>query len=217
MLMDFLPSLPVFAAFSLAAFVLMVTPGPDMTLQIAKTLAHGRSIGFCAVLGASVGLLIHTVFAAVGLSALLATSATAFEAVKIAGALYLLWLAIDAIRNGSALNVDQSSITGDVKPGAIFAQAFLINLLNPKVILFFVTFLPQFVDASDPHAGGKLFVLGVWQILIGLPVAGAIVWSAGAISAALKRRPRIMRAIDYIFAALFGGFALKLLSARALS
>jgi threonine/homoserine/homoserine lactone efflux protein len=211
---EILPTAPVFAAFTLAAFVLIVTPGPDMTLQLSKTLAHGRAAGVATVLGSSAGMLIHTLAAALGVSALLATSPAAFQALQIVGALYLLWLALDAIRNGSALSVEAGT-GGDIRLARLFGQAFLINLLNPKVVLFFVTFLPQFVDAGDPHAGAKLVLFGLWQIALGVPLLLAMVWSAGAISAALKRRPKVLRAMDYAFATLFGGFALKLLAARA--
>ena len=213
-LIEVLPSAPVFLAFTVAALVLIVTPGPDMTLQLSKTLAHGRAAGVATVLGSSLGMLVHTLAAALGVSALLAASPAAFQGLQILGALYLLWLAIDAIRNGSALSVEAGT-GGDTPLARLFGQALLINLLNPKVVLFFVTFLPQFVDASDPHAGARLVLFGLWQITLGVPLLLAMVWSAGAISAALKRRPRVLRAMDYVFATLFGGFALKLLTARA--
>ncbi len=216
MSLDWLPALPVLLGFTAAAIVLIVTPGPDMTLFLSKTLAQGRAAGAAAVLGASAGLFIHTLLAAFGLSALLLASATAFEILKIVGALYLLYLAVDAIRNGSALSIEAG--TGPKEsPARVGAQAFLVNLLNPKVILFFVTFLPQFVAADDPNAPTHLVVLGLWQIVIGLPICLAMVWTAGSISAALKRRPRVLRAMDYAFAGLFGAFALKLLAARAVN
>lgn len=209
-----LPSLATLIAFTLAGVILVVTPGPDMTLFLSRTLAQGRAAGVASTLGASTGILVHTTFAALGLSALLVTSATAFEFLKIVGALYLLWLAVDAIRNGSALNADASRVpVEDLR--IIYAKGVMINLLNPKVVLFFVTFLPQFVDAGDPHATAKLFFLGLYFNLLAIPMSLAMVWGAASIASALKRRPRVMRAMDYAFAGLFGTFALKLLGTRA--
>ena len=136
---------------SLPASILAATPGADMALFLSRTLAGGRAQGFAAQAGASVGLVVHTFAAALGLSALLAASAQAYEAVKIAGALYLLWLAFRAIRHGSALKLKADAPARGGLRGA-FTNGLLINLTNPKIVLFFVTFLPQFISASDPHA-----------------------------------------------------------------
>src|SRR5215213_1150288 len=103
--MTFLPDLAVLLAYSLACFVLFITPGPDMSLFLAKTVAGGRRAGMASMIGAMTGCCVHTLLAALGLSALLAASATAFTVLKVVGALYLLWLAVDAVRNGSALNL----------------------------------------------------------------------------------------------------------------
>ena len=100
--MNFLPEISVLIAYSLAVMTLAVTPGPDMTLFIGKTISQGRLAGFVAFLGASTGLLFHTFSVAIGLSALLAASASAFFALKVVGCLYLLWLAYDAVRKGSS-------------------------------------------------------------------------------------------------------------------
>src|ERR671938_1539233 len=107
--MAFLPDAAVLLAYSLACFVLFITPGPDMSLFLAKTLTGGRRAGLAAMLGAQAGCCVHTLLAALGLSALLAASATAFTVLKTVGALYLLWLAIDAVRHGSALNLREGA------------------------------------------------------------------------------------------------------------
>src|ERR687892_2728348 len=103
--MTFVPDSDVLLAYTLACFVLFITPGPDMSLFLAKTVAGGRRAGMAAMLGAMAGCCVHTLLAALGLSALLAASATAFTILKVVGALYLLWLAVDAVRHGSALNL----------------------------------------------------------------------------------------------------------------
>jgi threonine/homoserine/homoserine lactone efflux protein len=214
MLAELIPAPATLLTFTVACIILVITPGPDMTLFLSRTLTQGRAAGVASTLGASTGILVHTSFAAFGLSALLVTSATAFEVLKIVGALYLLWLAVDAIRNGSALNARAGSVPKEAL-ARIFAKGILINLLNPKVVLFFVTFLPQFVDAADPNAAGKLLFLGLYFNILSVPITLAMVWGAGGLSTALKARPRLLRALDYGFAGLFGGFALKLMFTRA--
>jgi threonine/homoserine/homoserine lactone efflux protein len=131
----------------------------------------------------------------------------------VVGALYLLWLAVDAVRNGSALNVKEGS-----RPPASFRRTFLlgigVNLTNPKIVLFFVTFLPQFVAASDPHASAKLVFLGLYFIAFSLPLAVLLIFAAEKVVRALKNSPRIMRGLDFAFAGLFGAFALKILATQ---
>jgi threonine/homoserine/homoserine lactone efflux protein len=213
--MTFLPDLPALLAFTLAAFVLTITPGPDMTLFLGRTLSHGRAAGFAAYAGACTGSLVHTTLAALGLSALLAASPEAFLALKVAGALYLIWLAIGAIRHGSSFSVERTGSARPVPLSAHWLTGVGINLLNPKIILFFVTFLPQFVAPGDPHAVAKLFFFGVFFIVVATPITIALILAADTIAATLKRRPRIMRAIDYVFATVFSAFAVHILTTRA--
>ena len=209
----FLPTLPVLLAYSAAVFFIAITPGPDMALFISRTVAGGRRAGFAAMLGASAGLIMHALLAAFGLSALLAASATAFTAVKIAGAVYLLWLAIGAVRHGSSFHVQEA--TQEQRP---FSRDFVvglgINLTNPKVVMFFVTFLPQFVEAGDAEASARLLFLGLWFLMIGMPVSGAIIIMAGRFTAFMQSSPRVMRSFDYGFAALMTAFAARLMFTR---
>lgn len=212
--MDFIPEPAVLLAYSVACLVLFATPGPDMSLFLAKTISGGRRAGIAAMLGALAGCCVHTLLAALGVSALLAASATAFAILKIVGALYLLWLAIDAVRRGSALNVAGQDAR-QRSFGATFLLGVGVNLANPKVVLFFVTFLPQFVSAGDPDAAAKLVFLGLYFVAISLPLAIALILAADRVIGALKGRPRLMRGLDYAFAGLFGAFALKILATRA--
>ena len=209
--MTFLPDATVLVAYSVACFVLFITPGPDMSLFLAKTVSGGRKAGIAAMLGAQAGCCVHTMLAALGLSALLAASATAFLVLKVVGGLYLLWLAIDAIRHGSALNVRREAGT-EVSVWRTFVLGVGVNLTNPKVVLFFVTFLPQFVSAGDPYAAQKLVFFGLYFVLFNLPLCALMVLGADRVLALLKRRPRVMRAIDYVFAGIFGAFAVKILA-----
>jgi threonine/homoserine/homoserine lactone efflux protein len=205
----FFPSPSLAAGYLLACVLLAATPGADMALFLSRTLAGGRGQGFAAQAGANAGLVVHTFAAALGLSALLAASATAYQAVKIAGALYLLWLAYGAIRRGTALKLAGERGGGGGLSGA-FLNGLLINLTNPKIVLFFVTFLPQFIDARDPHASAKLFVLGFGFIAITTVVNAVVILVAGRFVAAAKANPRALRLFDYGFAALMSAFALRL-------
>ncbi len=215
--MSFLPDAATLAAFTLAALVLTVTPGPDMTLYLGRTFAAGRRAGLAAYAGASTGSLVHTALAALGLSALLAASPTAFLVLKVAGAAYLLWLAIQAIRHGSALPASEATGVRRERPPLLreWAKGLSINLLNPKIVLFFVAFLPSFVSVNDPHAGGKLFFLGLYFVVFAAPLNVAFILLADRLSLALRRRPAIVRAIDWLFAGVFSVFAAKILLARA--
>jgi threonine/homoserine/homoserine lactone efflux protein len=212
--MTWLPDWPVLLAYTAACFILFITPGPDMSLFLAKTIAGGRRAGLAAMLGTMAGCLVHTALAAVGLSALLAASATAFTLLKIVGALYLLWLAFDAVRHGSALSL-RPERAGEHPFGRTFLLGALVNLTNPKIVLFFVTFLPQFVDAGDPAAGGKLLFLGLYFVAFSTPLAALMVLGADRVIGLLRQRPRLMRAIDLTFAGLFGAFAIRILATES--
>jgi len=207
--MEFLPDLTTFVTFTIAVWVLAITPGPDMTASIARSLSDGKAGGMMVVLGTSTGLIIHTLLVALGISALIIASPTAFTLLKTGGAAYLVWLAIQAIRHGSSLSVKRAD--GPVKSRlANYLTGFWVNLLNPKVILFFMTFLPQFVTATDPHVTGKLIFLGFWAILMGMPFNILIVIVAERLSGWLQNNRRVLRGIDYTFAGVFSLFAFKI-------
>ena len=213
MLSSFVPDLPVLAAFLVASVILGVTPGPDMTYFLSRTVAQSRAAGFAALGGVSVGLVVHSVLVAAGLSVLLAASATAFTILKIVGALYLAWLAVDAIRHGSALALETGGRREPLR--AVFLKGMGINLLNPKVIMFFVTFLPQFVAAADPHASGKLLFLGLIFMAVNVPVCGALILAADRIALLLKRSSLATRLVDWAFAGVLGAFAVRLAFTQA--
>lgn len=212
--MTFLPDAATMLAYSATCLVLFVTPGPDMSFMLAKTVAGGRMAGFASILGAASGCIVHSLLAALGVSALIAASPSAFLALKMVGAAYLLWLAVDALRNGSALNVEAA---GQGRT-AFWPTAFMglsINLANPKIILFFVTFLPQFIAADDPAASAKLFFLGAYFVAFCLPLSVLMVLGAERVITHLQAHPRAMRAIDWLFAGVFGAFAAKILVTQA--
>jgi len=208
--MEFVPAPAIFIQFAIATFVIALTPGPDMTLFVGRALAEGKAAGLACMAGAMSGIVIHTTLVALGLSALIVASPNAFLALKVAGAGYLVWLAFQAIVNGSAF----SPKTDRRRPRSLFqnwATGIGINLLNPKIILFFMTFLPQFVSASDPHAPGKLFFLGLSFIPLSLPITVPMVIAADRFAALLKSSPRVTRIIDWLFAGVFSAFAARIL------
>lgn len=211
--MSFVPNFTVMLGFTAACILLAITPGPDMTLFLSRTVSGGRGMGLAALLGASAGLVVQSLLAAFGISALLAASVTAFTILKVVGVGYLLFLAYQAIRDGSALALTQASGNQST-----YTKTFLtgvgINLTNPKVVLFFLTFLPQFVDAHDPQGGGKLLFLGLYFLVLGT-AANLLIWAlASRFIGAIRSNPKALRFFDYGFAALMSAFALKLLTAQ---
>jgi threonine/homoserine/homoserine lactone efflux protein len=209
----FFPSPSLAAGYLLACVLLAATPGADMAVFLSRSLSGGRRQGFAAQAGANAGLLVHSIAAALGLSALLAASAEAYQAVKIAGALYLMWLAIAALRRGAALKLGAEG-GGSGLRGA-FLTGLLVNLTNPKIVLFFVTFVPQFIDACDPHAGAKLFLLGFGFIAITTIVNAVVILLAARFVAGAKKNPLALRLFDYAFAALMSAFAARLFWSEA--
>ncbi|MBS9722304.1 LysE family translocator [Tianweitania sp. BSSL-BM11] len=212
--MTFLPDLSTFLQFAIATLVISITPGPDMTLFVGRAISEGRAAGFACMFGAMCGIVVHTSLVALGLSALIVASPQAFLALKVAGAGYLVFLAFQALHKGSAFSPDMVKR----RPRSLlknWATGIGINLLNPKIILFFMTFLPQFVSASDPHAPGKLFFLGLMFIPLSLPVVVPMVIAADRFAVLLKKSPRVTRIVDYLFAGIFSAFALKILTAQA--
>ncbi|MBX5044009.1 LysE family translocator [Rhizobium lentis] len=212
--MDFVPSLPTLLAFAAATLLLAATPGPDMTLSISRALAQGKKSALFVVVGTSLGIVVHTMLVAFGISALITASPTAFLMLKTGGAAYLFWLAVQAIRFGSKLTVakvesQKGSALSNISSG------FWVNLLNPKVIIFFMTFLPQFVSAGDPAVTEKLLFLGLCFILIGMPVNASVIFAADWLAGWLQNNKKVLRGMDYTFAGVFSIFAAKILLTQA--
>lgn len=213
-LADRLPDLATIGAYGVAVVLLVFTPGPDMALFLGRTLASGRAAGLAALAGTTAGLYVHTAFAALGLSALLAASPLAFAALKWAGAAYLVVLAVQALRHGSAFQLRRGA-PETVSLGRAFLTGLGVNILNPKIVLFFVTFLPQFVDPADPHAAAKMAVLGGLYGVLGAPICVGLILAAERVAGAFARSARLRRGLDFATAGLFGAFAVKLALWRA--
>ena len=159
-------SLGLFAA---TVFVVNATPGVDLMLTLTRTLRYGVAGGIAAALGVTVGCVVHALAAALGLAALLAASSAAFALVKWAGAAYLLWLAWGMLRSSFATDGAVLAVAPTERPGraVLFRQGLLTNLLNPKVALFFLALLPQFIAADAPDKPLAFLFLGAWFVLQG--------------------------------------------------
>lgn len=208
--MSFVPDSTVLIPFTIATMILAITPGPDMTLFVGRALTQGRAAGFAAMAGTFCGITVHAFLVAAGISALIVASPKAFLVLKLFGAGYLVFLAWQAIVKGSAF----SPGGGPVRRQSLLRNWLAgvgVNLSNPKIILFYMTFLPQFVSASDPQAPAKLFFLGVLFIAVSIPITAPMVLAADTFSMLLKRNPTVTRAIDWLFAGVFSAFAVRIL------
>ncbi|EJF76520.1 LysE family translocator [Bartonella birtlesii] len=208
--MSFFPEWPILIQFSVASLILALIPGPDMMLSIGRTITQSKKAGIMCALGSATGFAIQVTGVALGLSALIFASPRAFVFLKIAGAFYLLWFAIQALRKHSTLSIEQEPSKYKSSKRNYLA-GIGINLLNPKVILFNVTFLPQFINANDPMATQKLLILGFSYIPISLPITISTVFMAHKLFKSLNQNPLYMRFFNWFIAGAFTSFALHLL------
>jgi threonine/homoserine/homoserine lactone efflux protein len=185
-----LPDWSGLGLFVVAALVLLITPGPAVLYIVTRSIDQGRRAGLVSMLGVHVGTLVHVAAAAVGLSAVLVASATAFTAVKWLGAAYLVYLGVRRILD--------RTVTGSVASGRprrlrrAFLDGVVVNTLNPKTALFFLAFLPQFVDLSRGHPGAQILGLGLLFVLLGTLTDGAYALGAGTAARWLRGRPRFL-------------------------
>ena len=171
--------------FSLASLALLIAPGPVVLFTVARSIQQGRPGGFASTLGVSLGDLAHVMMATVGLSALLLTSALAFTVVKFAGAAYLIYLGLKALTTRERQANAQEPIPTSLR--LIFSQGFMVGLLNVKTALFFVAFLPQFVDPSAASAAAQILLLGSLFVLLGMTTNVVYVMLASSLSRPLKQ------------------------------
>ncbi|MDX3232220.1 LysE family translocator [Streptomyces sp. ME19-01-6] len=209
--------LSLIAAFVAAAFLLSVAPGPDMLFIVANATAGGRRAGLVAALGMSTGLAVHTLAAALGLSALFRAAPEALEVVRLAGAVFLIYLAVTSWRAGrdtpGGVDQDPEPATAPRRPlRKLYLMATLTNVANPKVILFYLAFLPQFLTVGDGAwpVWLQLLTLGGLFIMVGLPVDSTVGLAAGSLADKLLRRPSFRRRLERASAVVFGGLAVRL-------
>jgi RhtB (resistance to homoserine/threonine) family protein len=199
--------------FIVTAFVLYATPGVDMLFTLSRTLQHGWRTGMAAALGITAGCVVHTLAAALGLATLLATSALAFTAIKWLGAAYLLWLAWGMLRASVHDSAPSIEVSARVAATRVFAQGFLTNVLNPKVALFFLALLPQFISVEAPDKTVSFLFLGAVFVAGGAVFLFALVVLAHRMRAfgATRITRRVLNAIG---GALFAAVAVRLVQAE---
>ncbi|MEY2550723.1 MAG: hypothetical protein QOG12_867 [Verrucomicrobiota bacterium] len=198
-----------FSLFITTGILLNLTPGPDTLYILGRSIAHGRRAGVASALGISVGSIFHTGAAALGLSAVLATSAWAFTFVKLAGAAYLLFLGIRALLEKQ----HELSMPAHFKrrgAAAAFRQGIVTNILNPKVALFFLAFLPQFIDGNAPSKTIAFLVLGLTFVMTGTAWCLVLAWFSSAFSARLRERPAATAWLNRAVGSLFIFLGLRL-------
>lgn len=203
----------LYAAFLAAAFILCVTPGPDMMFIVAVGGRGGPTTGVMAALGVACAMLVHAVAAALGLSALFLTLPALYHVLRWVGAAYLLFLAVKAFRDRSVPGEEEGDGEAAPMKRRAFWRGAVTNLLNPKVILFNVSFLPQFVNPGLGHVAGQLLVLGVTIVVMGFAVDGSIGLLSGRLSAVLRRSRRVARGLNVFSGTVFAGLAVRLAAA----
>jgi threonine/homoserine/homoserine lactone efflux protein len=196
--------------FALTVLVLNATPGVDMLFTVSRTFSGGVRSGLAAAAGICAGCVVHALLAAFGLAALLAVSSWAFAALKWAGAAYLAWMALGLLRAAARpAGATEAAREAPASAAAVFRQGLLTNVLNPKVALFFLAFLPQFILPAAPHKTLAFLVLGGWMVAQGALFLGALV----LITARLRRlsgSPALGRWLNGLGGALFLGLAARL-------
>lgn len=197
--------------FLLAAVLLTATPGPDNLMVLSVGLSKGRRSGIAFGLGCALGCLSHTVLAVVGVGALIAASPAAFTALKWAGGAYLVWLGVQALRHAGAVRLsgDQS---GAESLHRTFAKGLVANAINPKVVLFFLSFLPQFVDATAGQTPWQLGELGVWFTAQAAVLFGLLGYFSGGVGAFIQRKPQVGLWLDRLAGTVFVALGLRMIA-----
>lgn len=195
-----------------ASIALALAPGPDNIFVLTQSALYGRLAGFCVTLGLCSGLLVHTTAVALGVAAIFQTSAFAFNALKIAGALYLLYLAWGAFRAGAE---EISPEKGERKSlRALYLRGVVMNITNPKVGIFFLAFLPQFASPANGSITVQIILLGALFALSTIVVFGSIAWAAGFLSVWLQKSDRGQIIMNRVAGVVFVGLALKLVTTQ---
>jgi RhtB (resistance to homoserine/threonine) family protein len=206
-----------FEFFVVAVFLLNVTPGPDTAYIVGRSVAQGRAAGLMSAMGISAGCCVHSLACAFGLTALLAASATAFTVIKFVGAIYLIYLGARLV---FAKPAPAAEATGATPAAAapksmrqLFLQGFWTNVLNPKVVLFFVSFFPQFVSTGSDHKALAFLMLGVVFVLMSAAWNSFVAWIAGSVTRRFSGKPGVKKWLDRVVGTAFVGLGLKLATA----
>lgn len=201
------------AWFALVALALVLTPGPNMIYCISRTLCQGRGAGMVSLGGVALGFVVHLLAASFGLTAVLLAVPMAFTAIKIAGALYLLWLAWQAVKPGGLSPFETRELPHD-PPRKLFLMGFMTNLLNPKVAMFYLSFFPQFLHPERGDLLLQSLSLGAVQIAVSVGVNTLLILFAASLSVFLTRSLGWMRVQRYVMGTVLGLLALRMLTEK---
>jgi len=207
-------SLAAGLGIALVAFGLVLTPGPNMIYLVSRSITQGRAAGLVSLLGVAAGFLVYLAAAVAGLSAIFARVPVAYATLKIAGALYLLYLAWQALRPGGTAVFAPKELPAD-GPRRLFLMGMVTNLLNPKIAVLYVSLLPQFIDPDRGSVALQSLALGGIQITIALTLNCVIVLTAGTLATFLGRRPGWVRTQRYLMGSVLGALAVRLLTEKS--
>ena len=201
--------------FALAALILVVSPGPNMIYLISRTLTQGRKAGLISLVGVICGFLFHIIMVSYGLTAILFAVPFAYTILKTLGAIYLLYLAFQAIKPNSKNIFETSSHLPLDKPGKLFAVGFLTNVLNPKVAVFYLSFFPQFIKPVYGSVLAQSLQLGFTQIIVSFGINFIIVLSAAKVAAFFSGKPTWLKIQKWFMASVLTGLAIKMAFSKA--
>lgn len=204
-----MPELPNLIAFALIALGMVLTPGPNMIYLVSRSISQGRLAGLISLGGVALGFVFYVLCAAFGITALLVAVPYAYDALRLAGAAYLLWLAWQAIRPGGRSPFQVKDLPKD-SPRRLFLMGFLTNLLNPKIAVMYLSLLPQFVTPENGNVLGQLLTLGATQIAISVSVNAIIAVTAGSIAVFLAGRPLWAVVQRWLMGIVLAGLAVRM-------
>jgi len=202
-------TLTTLLGFAAVALAMVLTPGPNMAYLISRSICQGRAAGFISLLGVLAGFLVYMLLAAAGITAVVMAIPFAYDALRLAGAAYLAWLAWNAVRPGGSSPFERRTLSID-SPLKLFSMGLMTNLLNPKIALLYLSLLPQFVDPSHGSVLVQSVVLGLVQMSVSGMVNGCIVFAAGAIATFLGTRPTWARLQRWLMASVLGLLAVRM-------
>lgn len=206
-----MPSMPAFLAFSLVCLGMVLTPGPNMIYLVSRSICQGPMAGLISLGGVALGFVVYMLLAAFGITVLLLAVPFAFEVLKFCGALYLGWLAWQALRPGGRSPFHVRDLPAD-SPRKLFFMGLVTNLLNPKVAILYMSLLPQFIDPTRGSVLLQSLVLGFTQIVIGVTGNGLIALSAGSIALFLAGRPFWMVVERWLMGTVLAALAIRMVT-----
>lgn len=204
-----MPHIDNLLAFAIIALGMVLTPGPNMVYLVSRSICQGRAAGMLSLVGVALGFVFYMLCAAFGITALVMAVPFAYDAIRIAGALYLLWLAWQAVRPGGRSLFEVRELAAD-PPAKLFLMGFLTNLLNPKIAVMYLSLLPQFITPNQGSILGQALILGSVQIVISVAVNLVIVVGAASIARFLVERPTFATIQRWFMGTVLAGLAVRM-------